>query len=297
MINFKCTNCGGEMAVSRIGDLKCPYCGSNKFFSDRELQEYKAFRLRMLEYLSAASDEEKCADYLERLWNDTATEVFTNKDGVDITIQYIYKSVENGVWMYAARRNVIYIYPKERKWQAEDSINFFSKLTYPKADVKNLERCFPVLAGRYELEDGRIMIVYSKDENMYPVSMFGSLPAKHVEWIISRLENIACVLAFNDMAHGGITAEAVFINPKTHEAALYGNWSRVKEYAEGSRQDLRDIRTTATALLGKDYGDAPKPLINFLTSEPISNAYNDFARWDEVIEKELGGRHFTKFTM
>lgn len=297
MISFKCTNCGGEMAVSRIGDLKCPYCGSNKFFSDRQLQEYKAFRLRMLEYLSAAADDEKAADYLERLWNDTETVVFKNEDGTDITIQYIYKSVENGIWMYAARRNVIYIYPAERKWQAEDSIKFFSQVTYPKADMKGLDRSFPVLAGKFRLDDGRLMIVYAKDENVYPAAMFGSLSAKHVEWIISRLENVACVLAFNDLAHNGITAESVFINPKTHEAALYGNWYKAKEHLQGSKQDLKDIRTTATSLLGKEYGDAPQPLINFLNQPPIGNAYDDFARWDQVIEKELGGRHFTQFTM
>lgn len=297
MISFKCKNCGGEMAVSRIGDLKCPYCGSNKFFNDRELEEYKAFRLRMLEYLSAAADDEKAADYLERLWNEVETEVFTDKDGMDITIQYIYKSVEEGIWMYAARKNVVYIYPKDKKWQADDAIQFFSKVTFPKADMKGLDRCFPVLAGKFELEDGRIMIVYSKDENVYPVAMFGVLTAKHVEWIISRLENIACVLAFNDMAHNGITTESVFINPKTHEAALYGNWHKTKEHLQGSVRDLKDIRATAETLLGRDYGDAPKPLIAFLQRYPAGNAYDDFAGWDEVIEKELGGRHFTKFTM
>lgn len=285
------------MAVSRIGDLACPYCGSKNFFSDRELEEYKTFRLRMLEYLSAVGDEEKLAENTDRLWKDTETIVFTDKDGMDITIQYIYKSVENGVCMYSARKNVIYIYPADKKKQADEAVSSFSKLTFPQADMKGLDRCFPVMAGRFELKDGSIMIVYSKSENVYPVALFGSLTAKHVEWIISRLENIACVLKYNDMIHGGITPDSVFINPKTHEAALFGGWHGSRKLIGVSDEDLKDIRLTATKLLGPEYGDAPQPLINFLKKAPANNAYDDFAMWDRVIEEELGGRHFTKFKM
>ena len=64
-----------------------------------------------------------------------------------------------------------------------------------------------------------------------------------------------------------------------------------------SGKDLKDIRSTAEKLLGADFGDAPEPVIRFLKRPPASDAYDDFAMWDEVIEKELGGRHFTKFEM
>ncbi len=297
MLSFKCKNCAGEMWVSRIGDLACPYCGSKNFFSDKELQEYQTFRLRMLEYLSAVADDEKATEYTERLWSNVETATFTDGEGTDITIQYIYKSKEDDIWMYCARRNVIYLYPKEKRDLANSCIRACGRVTFPQADMKGLNRSFPVLAGRYELKDGSIMLVFAKDENVYPVSMFGSLSAKHVEWIISRLENIACVLTFNNMTHGGITPEAVFINPKTHEAALYGAWYRSWEYVQATGKDLEDIRVTAEKLLGQDYGDAPGPVIRFLQGKPAESAYDDFAMWDEVIEKELGGRHFTQFKM
>lgn len=295
MISFKCKNCAGEMAVSRIGDLACPYCGSKNFFSDKELQEYREFRLRMLEYLSAAADDERADEYTERLWSNVEKTVFTDREGTDITLQYIYKSKEDSIWMYCTRRNVIYIYPREKRELADTAVNTFSRVTFPKADMKGLNRCFPVLTGQFELQDGSVMLVLAKEENIYPVGMFGSLSAKHVEWIISRLENIACVLTFNDMTHGGISTETVFINPKTHEAALFGGWHYGREYGHASVKDLQDIRQTAEKLLGADYGDAPEPVIRFLKRQPASNAYDDFAMWDEVIEKELGGRHFTKF--
>jgi hypothetical protein len=48
-------------------------------------------------------------------------------------------------------------------------------------------------------------------------------------------------------------------------------------------------------MLGEGYKSAPEPLIRFIESRPASNAYDDFAAWDKVIETELGGRHFTKF--
>ena len=297
MISFKCKNCAGEMAVSRIGDLACPYCGSKNFFSDKELQEYKTFRLRMLEYLSAAADDEKANEYTERLWSNVDTAVFTDTEGTDITIQYIFKSKEDGIWMYCARKNVIYVYLAEKKSLADAAVSAGCRVTFPQADMRGLNRCFPVFAGRFELKDGSTLLVYSKNENVYPVAMFGSLSAKHVEWIISRLMNIACVLAFNDMTHGGISPETVFINPKTHEAALYGGWHHVKEYEHASYKDLKDIRVTAERLLGEAYGDAPEPVIRFLKGQPALTAYDDFAKWDEVIEKELGGRHFTKFQM
>lgn len=304
MLSFQCNNCGGEMAISRIGELTCPYCGTHNFFSDSQLAQYKEFRSRMLEYMSALARNEQTKASEDRLWANSETDTFVTNDGTDITIEYIYKGFEDGVHIYAARKNVIMIYPKDKYGDGAKAIRMFSELVYPQADVKDLARNFPSMVGKFELKDGSLMIVCSKSESMYPVEMFGALIAKHVEWIISRLENIACVMEYNEMIHNGITPTNIYINPKTHEAALYGGWHKAgknmdfkagKIKLEHSTKDLQDIRQTAKSLLGRDYGDAPQPLINFINGRPANDAYDDFAKWDNVIENELGGRHFTEF--
>lgn len=295
MISFQCTSCGGDMSVDRIGELVCPYCGTKNFFSDKQLQEYKEFRLRMLEYLSAVAEDRKTSEGKEFIWSQAESATFQEVDGTDITIQYLYKGTEDGVDMYCAHSNVIYIYPKNAVNQAEEAINAFSKLSFPQADMRGLGRCFPSLVGRYDLMDGRQMLVYSKEEDFYPLALFGELIAEHVEWIISRLENIACVLLYNLMIHGGISIKSVFINPRTHEAALLGGWQKACIGTGTSEQDLKAIRRVAKEMLGEGCKTAPEALIRFIESKPARTAYEDFAIWDKVIEIELGGRHFTRF--
>lgn len=297
MLSFTCTNCSAEMSISRIGMLACPYCNSKKFFKDSELQEYRIFRKRMLEFISAAAQSEDKALYAERLWADSECVQFTDANGDDITIEYIYHNVEDGMTVYTARHNVIYHIPKEKAYCAQAMLRNIARLTYPQADMKGLSNCFPKQAGRFALKDGGILLVFEKSENFYPAAMFGELSAKHVEWIISRMENMACVLTYSELVHGGITPDAVFINPWTHEAALFGSWHKVQTAAPADVSDLKGIRDTARMLLGEGIQAAPEPVLEFINGKPAADAYEDFARWDEVIEKKLGGRHFTKFEL
>lgn len=297
MINFQCKSCGGDMSLNRIGELVCPYCGVKNFFSDKQLREYKEFRLRMLEYLSAVAEDRKTPEGKAFLWERAETVSFEGEDGTDITIQYLYHGKENGVEMYCANSNVIYIYSKGMTEQADKAIRMFSGLTFPQADMKDLSRCFPRLAGDYKLKDGRRMLVYSKEEDFYPLTLFGDMIPEHVEWVVSRLENIACVLLYNNMSHGAISTKSVFINPRTHEAALFGGWQQAGTGVVTSERDLRAIRRVAGEMLGTGYKTAPTPLIRFIEGKPMETAYDDFAAWDKVIETELGGRHFTKFEM
>lgn len=297
MLGFVCEACGGDMKVHRTGELVCPYCGVKNFFTDKQLAEYKEYRLRMLEYLSAVAEDRVTSAGAEAVWNNARTITFQDAEGDDITIQYLYHTREKGVDMYSARNNVIYIYPVLRTEQADKAIRAFSRLAFPQADMKGLGRCFPKLAGDYKLKNGSRMLVYSKEENFYPLGLFGDLIPEHVEWMISRLENIACVLLYNEMEHGGISKDSVFINPKTHEAALLGGWENAHTGVSSSEPDLKAIRQVAGEMLGDGYKKAPKPLIRFIESKPASIAYEDFANWDKVIETQLGGRHFTKFEM
>lgn len=295
MLTFTCTNCGAELSVSRIGALSCPHCDSKKFFTDEQLKEYKEFRLKMLEYLSAEAQSEEATEGSRQLWNSAEQTVFKSMDGDDITVEYIYKGNDGAAFVYVARKSVIYFFPAGHTQDAQQMLSLINKVTYPQADMRGLERSFPALSGRFTLRDGGILLVFSKPENAYPAIFFGNLSAKHVEWIISRMENIACVLAYSNLEHGGMNAETLFINPWTHEAILYGGWAKAKIIAGTTTTDLVIIRECGRQLLGDGFQAAPAPLIRFLKSSPKSNAYDDFAVWDDVIETQLGGRHFTKF--
>lgn len=290
MITFKCKNCGGEVSINAAGDLLCPYCGTKANFSDAELRGYREFRSSMLQYLaSVASNKDKETD-AEYIWKLSESVSFETNDGTEITINYIYQCEDNSIKMYAARNSVIYVFPRAKAELAEMALRNVSSLTYPSADMKDLRRLVPELKGHYILSDGSVMLVYNKPENLFPLPLFGALEYVHVAWIVSRLENIACLLAFNNVVHGDITPDTLFINPKSHEVTLMGGWWNMeKGYSE---KDLKDLRKTAKLLLSDYFKDIPKMFKDFLDGRPKNDAFKDFEYWDYVIENGLGGRHF-----
>lgn len=295
MISFKCKNCGGELTIASDGAVMCPYCGSRFNFSDRELQGYKEFRLKMLQYLSTvANDKAKETDF-DYVWSMADTKEFETESGDTITIRYIYENNVGGVSMYAAKSNVIYIFPEGKRNEAVEAVKGVLDITYPQADMKALNRCIPSFGGKYELKDGRVMIVFKTLEGFFPLPLFGNLPYEHVAWIVSRLENIACLLTYNECVHGSLNCENMMINPKTHEVAVFGGFeTKAPMGILNKHKDLTDIRKTAKSLLGEAYKGIPPMFKEFLESKPKEDAYKDFEYWDTVIEKGLGGRHFHK---
>lgn len=293
MITFKCKNCSGEMTIDGSGDLYCPYCGTKANFSDKELAGYKEFRSKMLQYLASVADSKEKSSDEDYLWQMAETIVFTTKDETDITIKYLYEGIDNGIKFYAAKGSVIYVFPQFKSVYADKMLKAINTITYPQADLKELNRCVPDYQGRYELKGGDIMLVFAKPDNMFPLPLFGNLPYEHVAWIVSRLENIACLLNYNDVCHGNITPDTIYINPKTHEASLMGGWWTLSSFTMlNKKDDLKCIRKTAKQLLGKSYSDIPKMFKEFIEGAPKEDAYKDFEYWDKVIEEGLGGRHF-----
>lgn len=296
MINFKCPSCNGEMSVSRAGDLVCSYCKGKFAFSDRDLRDYKEFRFRMLSYLSTIS-ENPSPEETEKIWKNAEYDQFQLTDGRPLTISYLFKGKQEDVTIYTTRRNALFIFPKGKKDCCEHFSEMVKKLCYPSADIKGLSQFFPVVTGSFELADGRFLISVSKNEELYPLSAFGRLPAEHAAWIISRLENLCCALAYSDISHNGIHPESVFINARTHQAYLLGGWWNASEADGGSRQDLLDLRATAKRITGTEFEHAPKEFRQFISEPPAANAFEDFVLWDKVIEKGFHGRKFKKLDL
>lgn len=301
MLSFKCKNCGGEMSVDSSGSLVCEYCGSNSFFADSELTGYREFRKQMLNYLKGVHDTKADAKKDEGLlWSHAEEAYFDTADGERITVRYLYSYEDEAGSVYLTRKNAIFVYSGDKKTYADKVLWSIKALSFPPADVKGLADCFPKLNGRYELADGGVMLAFTRSENLFPLAMFGSLEPEHVAWIISRLENICCVLTYSELVHGGISENSVWINPFNHHAVLMGHWQSamrtgISEMKENELADLSDIRKTADRCLGNRRDEAPSEMTEFLRGKPSQDAYSDFEKWDHVIDNGFGGRHFAKF--
>ena len=298
MLSLKCKNCGGEMVVDGSGSLACGYCGSKYSFHDRELEGYRNFRLQMLQYLRGVHDQKLNGEsHEDLLWANAETICYCTRDEKEITLRYLYSHDDGVAQSYLTRSSAVFVFQESSK--ADQMLEGIRKLSYPPADVKGLQECFPRLNGRYDLKDGGVLLAFDRPENLFPLSMFGSLSPEHVAWIISRMENICCVLCYSDLIHAGISEESIWINPFNHHAVLMGKWYLAREMSGAGfgvkrDQDLVDLRKTADRVLGMNKENAPKELSEFINKWPAEDAYADFADWDQVIEKGFGGRRFAQ---
>lgn len=312
MKNLTCRNCGGVMVFDPSANKAyCKYCGSYYVLNHEDTDYYRDFYLQRQRYLVGGKDETERRLRSDKYWEELSDRIsFECVDGKVIELKYMYNCSDKVADMYVCRSNIAYyVHPGY-----EAMVNKFrsncSMLDYPSADVRNLNQFFPNVTGGFALKDGGTLLVLKKSEDEYPLRVFGKLDSRLTAWIISRLENLCCVLEFSNLVHPAINADSVFINPYLHTAALYGEWwyctergrmSYDNSHMATSEENLIGIRTIAARLLGfetlesvSEIEGIPEALINFIKSKPKYDAYEDFGYWDEMLIKAFGERRFIK---
>lgn len=311
MKSMTCKICGGTVALDASGMIAtCEFCG-NRFLLDHEDTDYyQDLFSRMHAFFATPKSDQERKQQAELLWQRAKTRTFIRQDGTPIEIKHMYCYVDKDADVYVARRNIVFHFPKQGAEKSELFRRSISLLDYPSADVRNLEEFFPKISGGFILEDGSYLLVINKHEDEYPLRLFGTLSGRHVAWIISRMENLSCVLEFSSLAHPQINLDTLYINPYTHQASLYGNWWNAGSHntlQPNSRKilslqdNLIGLRETAAALLGftecrqvTPSPDIPQALADFIKSTPCPTAYDDFALWDTMLMKAYGERKFIK---
>ena len=293
MLKYKCGNCGGEFEIHSHGELMCPYCGTKQYFSDAELKGYKGYRDNVLQYVRSFNDRLFEAGDVLKLWSDSDLMTLESSEGSTIEISYTYRSKTDDIDVLVNQNSVIYVFPAEKKHSADSMMKNIDSLKYPSADIKNMRTLFPHLKARYDLDNGGVILAVTKSENVYPMYVFADLHPKHVAWMISRMENISCLLEFNERDHRHMDENNLFINPESHEVLLYGGWWDTVPGRPVSC--LEGLRKTAKRITGSRIKDGPAEYEKFLDSVPKASAYEDFEYWDSVIENGFGGHNFAKF--
>ena len=289
LLNIRCDNCGAEYRISSRGEMVCRFCGSMVYLSDKDFKAYRNTRDEMLGKDRFTNDEMADDGDILHLWNNGSKVNFTTDKGVNISMDSFYSVITDDKEIYIGSNKILIIFKNFSEVTRFNSS--LSQIMYPSADIKDLSRFLPNVTYKAALEDGRGIAVISKAENIYPLFLFENLKATTVAWMISRFENLGCLLEFNEMDFDAIKIEDIYINPKTHELFILDGWENVS--GTSSRNYLKDIRQIAKDVM--DCSTANEMCMQFLNGEPAATAYDDFGNWDDVIMKGFGGHNFHQF--
>ena len=302
MRDLSCKNCGGTMVydVSSMAAY-CRFCGTSYVLDHKDTDYFKTFYRQMVE---SSSKDEDSRERDDRLWDRASVITFATTEGQNIELRYLHSYSDKCCDVYVTRRNIAFRFRKGEENRAEYMRKMISALDYPSADTRTLSDFFPRVTGAFILEDNTSLVVINKREGEYPLRLFGKLGGRHIAWIISRLENLCCVLEYSGLVHPDISLDSIYINPNDHSACLYCGWwdvARMNTRDKSgklltSEDNLTGLRKTAESLLTTDKvtPDTPKALLDFIRSSPRVDAYEDFAYWDEMIIKAFGKRKFIK---
>lgn len=287
---IRCDNCGSEYRINTRGEMNCPFCGSKIYLSDKDFKAYQKARDEMLVKDKVENDIVNSDGDVLHKWNNELNIVFESVTGKPINIHYFYQFDRADKTVYVGKTKVAIVYDNpDQVAKIERSLGI---MEYPSADIKNLSVFFPHIFLKVRLNDDRYLVVYDKQENVYPLAIFNKLDPKQVAWMISRMENFGCLFEYNHFDFSKLEQLDLYINPKTHYLYILDGWENV--IMDNPRNYLKQLR-----VIMKDQmilGRAPQKCIEFLDSLPAEDAYTDFKDWDDVIEHGFNGHNFHHFT-
>ena len=320
MAILKCKMCGGTLEYDRRQNLAvCPYCDSKSVVFEQDRKLFEQFQ----DTFAALLGENGKEALQEGFWVESSQEELVREDGETIVINYLTKQRVDVCTMYVAKQHVIYVFAREHEKYIERYREMIGKIRYPSPEMeRELSNYIPKPVTECRLADGSFFIAIEKQETIYPLRMLGTLLDRHVAWVISRMENLCCLLAYNDMVLNGLIEDNLFVDPVNHQLYLYGGWwfagFRGSETAGASKAvlpylekrdeqksrnsyktDLESLRMVAVRLLGYQDRETlkadkllPQAFREFLLREPKRDAMEDFAEWDKVLEQSFGERKF-----
>ena len=195
-----------------------------------------------------------------------------------------------------------------------------------KTREEELLRYIPKVLASYTSKAGSHVLAIDKRPHMFclrdVMKFYGTVPPRHVAWIISSLYNLCCFLKYNKMVHNAINLDTYFISPSKHIGNLTGGWwyhtyegdvmervpadtysvmsSSTKESKRSSYgTDLECVKLIGRSLLGSPGGselyrneDVPKKMIQFLRTVSSDNAVEEYKLWGDMLRECYGARKF-----
>lgn len=302
MITLVCDKCGGKMKrIGNTNEAECEFCGNRIFISAADENTRSKFKEMFKDFVKeldgAESEEHKIiseqpeTEEVQEL-ADTFLVELTSRQNSKIQIHALYQQELQKCTMYVTRENVLFKFSREHTDSLHKYVHYGKKIAYPtEAMQRTLHSYLPENMKQIPLIHEEQLLVINKLKNTYPAGLLKPLQAEHVAWIVSRLENLACLLAYNGITLHNLTLDDIFIDPKNHQVLLYGGWWSGED-SMNHRSLLQTNRRIGKEMAGMEH--IPEPMRKFMQSSPKGNANEDFAYWDECLTQSFGKRRFIK---
>lgn len=255
-------------------------------------------------------------------WGYAGSLRLKDKTGTEYRVRYhSVHAFELGKF-YVGDAHLTYVLNKEHDVLFDNAICMTRKFKFESDRMsKEFGPCLPADSQHFRTDKDECVLVVDKPKNYVLLRdvlehFGGSLDPRHVAWIGSRLQNIACYLHWAKLTHNEISLDTLFIDPADHKVALLGGWwyavpagrplKRVSKRTHGvlpwkvkvekrasRRTDLELVRATGLDLLGKDRTLAPKDMLRHFESVATKDAFNEYKDWSEILVKSFGARRFT----
>lgn len=262
------------------------------------------------------------------LWKSSTQRLFTLKNDSMLRVNFLKEIVFEIGTMYICESACVFVIEKEYNKYIS-----FPKFKYPSQKrEEEFYRYLPKVLSTYDIIGGRKIIAIDKPADVFSLRDIhyyygGTVPSRHVAWILSSLYNLASFFRYNRIVHNGINIDSYFICPEMHSGILIGGWwyhtyfgkpmkavpattySVMTLWAKKNKKsdfltDLECIKLIGRTLLGSPSGsklysntDAPGPMVNFLRTLSSDDAVNEYKAWGEVLEECFGPRKFVEMNI
>ena len=302
---LKCSHCGGSIDLNKYNYqlASCPYCGNTIVVHAEDLGIDKTTGGMIKQMYGGKAVGEFISNKLyeaneDEAWKTNAHHITFAGMNDDIELAYRQIITDGNVSMYVCRENVALLF--KDKETADAYVKNVRVLKYPTDDSKSLRSYMPTVTNIFVLKDGQVLVIIDRGSREYPLSNYMNMPHVHAAWVMSRLENICCLLQYSGISIKDLRIEDLFVDVHNHQICMYGAFWRMEKKED--TEQLKKIREIVKSLMNikienKDFNDEPIPdaFYEFLTDEPKKDAFEDFQYWDTSLMLSYGNRTFVKY--
>ena len=255
------------------------------------------------------------------IWEATNYIEYHTINHTTLQIKYLHHFTFEIGECYICKNYIFYVLDSTKEKYYKNYIKQVKSLKYADSKMKDTFKILmPEIYKTTETKEHKYILILKKPEDVYPLELLftngfnNDIPIDHLNWITSRLLNISCFLKYNNQVSNGIDIRNLFVNPEKHGIFLYGSFWYTMPYDDlmlGTTNNIFNLMSPkaksekiskystdieSIKSIGRKYAqkDTPPLILDYYKSGSLDDPYQEFAKWDDVLNKVYKKRCFKK---